>query len=199
MKVIVTGFEPFGGEEINPSALVAERLQVEGIQITPLLLPTEFKGCSGPLLKAIRELQPDWVVMLGQAAGRTHISLERLAVNLDDARIPDNAGHQPREQKIYDDAPAAYFSTLPVQDMIMAIHAAGVPAAISNSAGTYVCNHLFFTVMDFLARNKLPARAGFIHIPLVPGQALDGSRPAMALDLCVMGIEAGLAEMCRHK
>jgi len=198
LDLLVTGFEPFGEEAINPSALAAELVQVPGVKKQVLILPTEFNRCTIPVIAAIRQYQPKWVVMLGQASGRTQVTPERLAVNLDDASIPDNAGQQPQEQQISSNAPVAYFSTLPIRDMVVAMRAEGVPAQISNTAGTYVCNHLFYKVMDFLVSSGQQTRAGFIHIPLLPNQVLKDTRPSMELGLCCRGLEAALAEMIKH-
>lgn len=193
MHLLITGFEPFGGEELNPSTLAAARVKVDGVKIDTLVMPTEFGVSSQILLAAIEKMMPDWVIMLGQAAGRCHITPERVAINIDDASIPDNAGNTPRDRTIKPGGPAAYFSTLPIKEMVAAMHNVGVPASVSNTAGTYVCNHVFYRVMDHIANKGLITRAGFIHIPLLPGQALTKAQPSMDLEQCCRGLEAGIA------
>jgi pyroglutamyl-peptidase len=194
MRLLLSGFEPFGGEQINPSALVTQRILVEGIELRRIILPTEYGRSAETIISEINLFHPDWIIMLGQAAGRAQITPERVALNLDDASIPDNAGSQPREQSIAS-GPDALFSTLPIQQMVTAMHSAGVPASISNSAGTFVCNHVFYSVMLHISNNQLKARAGFIHIPLLPSQALEKSLPSMDLALICKGLQEAIREM----
>jgi pyroglutamyl-peptidase len=172
-NVLLTGFAPFGGDGENPSALIVRALhgrRVAGHRIVGAELPTEFAR-SLPALKAlIAGHRPALVLALGQAGGRAEISLERIAVNLIDARIPDNAGAQPVDVSVVDDAPNAYFSTLPLKTILSALLSAGIPAALSNSAGTFVCNQVFFGLMHALARRR-SIRGGFVHVPFLPQQA----------------------------
>lgn len=169
---LVTGFEPFGGEGVNPSQQIAQALHGEtlaGHRVVGATLPTQFDAAPPALESLIARHRPALVLALGQAGGRHGISLERIAINLIDARIPDNAGVQPVDVRIVDNAPNAYFSTLPVKAMLARLRDAGVPAALSQTAGTFVCNQVFFALMHALRRRR--ARGGFIHVPYLPEQA----------------------------
>ncbi len=170
--VLLTGFEPFDGEASNPSWDAVRALEgrtVAGHLIEVLCLPVVFGAALRPLRAALRR-RPALVLAVGQAGGRAAISIERLAINLDDARIADNAGAQPIDQPVIRGAPAAYFSRLPIKAMRAALKTEGIPAEISHSAGTFVCNHVFFALMHAL-RKRPTARAGFVHIPYSPEQA----------------------------
>lgn len=184
---LVTGFDPFGGEAINPAQLIAQALHGEviaGHRIVGAILPTEFGAAPAVLEKLIARHRPALVLALGQAGGRDGISLERVAVNLIDARIPDNAGVQPVDACIVDNAANAYFSTLPVKAMLQRLRAAGVPAALSQTAGTFVCNQVFYALMHALRRRR--ARGGFVHVPYLPEQAArHAGAPSMPLDAMV--------------
>nr|WP_225444764.1 pyroglutamyl-peptidase I [Pseudomarimonas arenosa] len=164
---MITGFEPFGGAERNPSMHIAEALdgaEIAGQPITSLTLPVVFGESLKRLDQAIRRLRPIGVIALGVATTRSVISIERIAINIDDARIADNAGQQPIDQAIIRHAPAAYFSQLPIKAIHQALQQAGIPSEISQSAGTYVCNHVFFGLMHRLRlQRRIPA--GFLHIP----------------------------------
>lgn len=193
--ILVTGFEPFGGEEINPSWEICRALPaaIGHSPLATLLVPTAFRRAIEVTAAAIERLEPDLVILLGQAGGRACLSVERLAVNVDDARIADNAGWQPVDEPVAPSGPAAYFATVPIKAMTAAIREAGVPAEVSNSAGTFVCNHLFYGVLHFLAMSARPARAGFIHVPWLEVQALGrAAEPAMALPTMVRGVEAAI-------
>ena len=181
-RVLLTGFEPFGGETINPSWEVARALQgkrIAGHLIVARQLPTEFAASLQQLTQAMRELKPRLVFGVGQAGGRRQLSIERVAININDARIADNAGARPVDEAVVADGPAAYFSTLPIKAMLAALRAEGLPAAISQTAGTYVCNHIAYAMLHLASR--LPGvRAGFMHIPYLPQQAaLLGDVPSM--------------------
>ncbi len=196
-RVLITGFEPFGGAPVNPSALAAEILAAErpgGAEIVSLILPVVRYRCIDLTVAAIERRPPDLVVMLGQGGGRAAITPERVAINLDDYRQPDNAGHHPIEEPIVPGGPAAYFATLPVRAMAREMQAAGVPAAVSNSAGTYVCNHLSYGVLHHLALRRLPVRAGLIHLPYLPEQVtgMTLETPSMALETMLRGLRAAL-------
>lgn len=192
--ILVTGFEPFGGESINASWEVARALRgrrLAGAVVRAACLPTEFGRAADSLEVALRAHQPTLVLALGQAAGRGELSLERIAINVDDARIPDNAGSAPVDQPIVRRGPAAYFSTLPIKAMAIAARAAGVPAGVSQSAGTFVCNHLFYQLQHRLRRTAV--RSGFMHLPLLPEQtATFPGYPALPLDEQVRGTRAVL-------
>jgi pyroglutamyl-peptidase len=172
-RILLTGFEPFGGEIINPSweavhALHGKRLA--GHLVVSAQLPTEFAASLRLLKRLEREVRPVILLGVGQAGGRRQLSLERVAINLQDARIPDNAGVQPIDEPVVAGAPAAYFSTLPIKAMQAALQGAGLPAEISQTAGTYVCNHVAYAMLHLAARRR-GMRAGFIHIPYLPQQA----------------------------
>lgn len=171
--VLLTGFEPFGDDPGNPSweaVRPLHRRRVAGHRIVALRLPVEFDASLRVLRGAIRETRPALVLCTGLAGGRAQLSLERVAINIDDARIPDNAGRQPVDAPIAQGGPAAYFSTLPLKAMLLALREAGIPAEVSQSAGTYVCNHVFYGLMHAL-RARPGVRAGFIHVPYSPAQA----------------------------
>jgi len=171
---LVTGFDPFDGETINPSFEIARALDGEtiaGHRIVGAELPTEFARSLPALDALLRKHRPALVIALGQAGGRSGISLERIAVNLIDARIADNAGAQPVDVRIVENAANAYFSTLPVKAMLSALRAANIPAELSQSAGSFVCNHVFYGLMRRLVRTRHAVRGGFIHVPFLPEQA----------------------------
>jgi pyroglutamyl-peptidase len=171
--ILLSGFAPFGGASINPSWLVAQALngeRVAGARVVAVELPCVFGAAIQTMNSAIATYAPQLVLALGQAGGRAEVSLERVAINVDDARIADNAGAQPLDEPVCAGAPAAYFSTLPIKAIVAALHQAGVPASVSQTAGTFVCNHVFFGLMHRLRRSH-KVRAGFMHVPLVPEQA----------------------------
>lgn len=194
-RILLTGFDPFGGETINPSWELARALhgrRIGGHRVVARQLPTEFAASLRLLRAALRESTPAIVLGVGQAGGRSQLSLERVAINLQDARIPDNAGAQPVDEAVVAGAPAAYFSNLPLKAMLLALQQAGVPAAISHTAGTYVCNHVAYAMLHWSARRR-GTRAGFIHIPYLPVQA--AARPgaaSMALEQAQHGVEIAL-------
>ncbi len=178
MKILVTAFEPFNGRDINPSQLILEKIETpEGVTLIKELLPVEFKATTRILKNLLKEHQPDIVLSLGQAGNRPEISIERVAINLANCRssngkktIADNAGDMPVDQPIVVGAPQAYFSNLPVWDMVKAIQDAGVDAAVSYTAGAYVCNHVMYTALHEAATNYPEMKAGFIHVPFLPEQ-----------------------------
>ena len=190
MSLLITGFEPFGGERINPSWQVAQALHGRKFGnhlVHAYCLPTAF-GDSLQLLKNLIALhQPELVLCIGQAAGRSSISLERIAINIDDARIADNLGAQPIDVAVIAGAPAAYFSTLPIKAIVRDLHSAGIPAEVSNTAGTFVCNHVFYGLMHHVVA-MANIKAGFVHIPFLPEQAIHHKNaPSMALDDLIHG------------
>jgi len=189
MKILLTGFEPFGNSSLNPSGEIVKAIEADSI--IGAILPAVF-GQSAQMLKDLINLhKPDAVLCLGQAEGRHAMTPERVAINLDDARIPDNAGNMPSEQSIIDGGAAAYFSTLPVKEMVIAMKAAGVPAAVSLSAGTFVCNHLFYSMQHQLQGNAI--KSGFMHVPLMDQQRIEFSGlPSMPLGQMVAGVQACL-------
>lgn len=194
--VLVTGFEPFAGEKINPSWEVCKLLPAEiaGMHVETCRVPCEFRRAIEVVAGAIDRLRPTLVVCLGLAGGRTRIGVERVGINIDDARIPDNKGVQPIDEIIAANGPPAYFATLPVKAMAAAIRAAGVPVEVSNSAGTFVCNHLMYGVLHYIAASGHRARAGFIHVPWSEEQALDKrDAPSMPLASMATGVRAAIA------
>jgi pyroglutamyl-peptidase len=194
-RILLTGFEPFGGEPVNPSWLAVSRLHgecIDGHRVEALLLPTCF-GASIARLEQALQAPCALVLGVGQAGGRAALSLERVAINVDDARIADNAGCQPVDTPVVAGGPAAYFATLPLKAMLDALHRAGIPAEVSQSAGTYVCNHLFYGLMHAL-RARPTTRGGFMHIPFAPEQAAARpGTPSMAIDMVVAGLQVALA------
>lgn len=178
--VLVSAFDPFGGESINPAqqAVAALPGTVAGARVVTVVVPTVFGASIDALTAAIAEHEPDAVVCVGQAGGRFEVTPERVAINVDDARIPDNAGAQPIDTPVVPDGPPAYFATVPVKAMVQAIRDAGLPAALSNTAGTFVCNHLMYGALHHAATQRPGLRAGFVHVPFVPAQVVD--KPATA-------------------
>jgi pyroglutamyl-peptidase len=176
--ILLTGFEPFGGQSTNPSWAAAESardlLRGEGLAVEALELPCVFGAAANVLRSALEDPEPEPVVCIGQAGGRVRVSLERVAINCDDAPVPDNAGNQPVDREVVPGGPAAYFTSLPVKAALRAVEVAGVPAEVSQSAGTYVCNHIFYTLMHELARRP-DVRGGFVHVPFAPDQVAQGS------------------------
>ena len=181
MKIIVTGFDPFGGETINPSIECVKALpEIEGVELIRLELPTVFKESAKRLNEVINDVKPDAVLSVGQAGGRPGITMERIAINVDDARIPDNISQQPIDEAIQLDGEAAYFTTLPIKRIVKAIREAGIPAEVSNSAGTFVCNHIMYQALFAATKADKPFKAGFIHIPFIPEQTTD--KPSLPLE-----------------
>ena len=189
--VLLTGFEPFNGADVNPSWEAARALDGwsgPGFQVAARELPCVFGRANLALFDAIDALQPDIVIAVGQAGGRHEISVERVALNVADATMPDNAGQQPVDATIADGGPAAYFSTLPIKAIVRALRLRGFPAGVSQTAGTFVCNHVFYGLMQHAQGRGL--KAGFIHVPFLPEQAAGRSdaAPSMALGDIIDGL-----------
>lgn len=187
--LLITGFEPFGGDELNPALEAVKRLeglQLEGARVVTCTVPVVLQTSIDAVIGAIKTHKPDYVMTVGQAGGRSAITPERVAINIDDYRIPDNEGNQPIDQKVVENGPDAYFSTLPIKAMVKAMQDKGIPAQLSNTAGTFVCNHLFYGVQHYLRDTNI--NHGFVHIPLMTNQCLDGSKPTMSLDTIVEGL-----------
>jgi pyroglutamyl-peptidase len=196
--VLLTGFEPFEQEPINPSWEAVRALDGERVgdaTIVARQLPCVFGKAIDAMAALVAEVRPDVVIAVGQAGGRTEMSIERVAINVDDARIADNAGAQPIDVTIAPDGPAAYFSSLPIKAIVRDMRAAGVPAMVSQTAGTFVCNHVFYGLMHTLAqRGVAAARGGFIHIPYLPEQAArHPGAPSLALDTLIAGLRVAIA------
>lgn len=195
MKLLLTAFDPFGGAEINP-ALEAVRLvsgSIGTVEVVKLEVPTVFGQSIACVQAAIAREQPDAVLCIGQAGGRAGLTPERVAINISDASMPDNAGGQPVDVPVFAGGPAAYFSTLPVKAMVRAIRKAGLPASVSNTAGTFVCNHLMYGVLHTLAKSYPSVRGGFMHVPFAHSQTLERSAPSMSIPDIAHGIEAAIA------
>ncbi|MET9494859.1 pyroglutamyl-peptidase I [Streptomyces sp. NPDC006552] len=195
-RVLVTGFEPFGGESVNPSWQAAQLVAAappEGLAVTAVQLPCVVGASLEVLREAVERVRPELVLCLGQAGGRAGVTVERVAINVDDARIPDNAGAQPVDEPVVPGGPAAYFSTLPVKACVAAMRGAGVPAALSNTAGTFVCNHVAYGLAHLLATRFPGVRGGFVHVPWAPAQVPDGSAPSLPPDLVAEGVRALLS------
>lgn len=202
MKILVTGFDPFGGETVNPALEAVKSLpsEIHGAEVHWVAIPTVFYKAAEVLETAIVRYQPDAVLCIGQAGGRASLTPERVAINQDDARIPDNQGNQPIDTPICQDGQAAYFSTLPIKAMVQAIKEEGLPATVSNTAGTFVCNHLMYQAL-YLADKKFPnMRAGFMHIPYMTEQVINKPNTAsMNLTDIVRGIEAAIGAIVDYK
>lgn len=195
MKILVTGFDPFGNDTINPSIEAVKLLpdMIQGVEIIKIEIPTKFGKSAALVQDVIEQVQPDYVLHIGQAGGRREITPERVAINMDDASLADNAGNQPIDQLIQVDGETAYFSTLPVKAMVQYMKEEGVSASVSNTAGTFVCNHIMYQTLHFVSQTYPNIKAGFIHIPFLPEQVVDRPNVAsMPLDEIVRGITAAL-------
>ncbi|GAA2595276.1 pyroglutamyl-peptidase I [Streptomyces axinellae] len=202
LKVLVTGFEPFEDQSSNPSWEVAALLAAEppaGLDITAVELSCVFGTALTELRDALASNAPDLVLCLGQAGGRPDLTVERVAINVDDARIPDNAGAQPVDEPVIADGPAAYFSSLPIKACVAAARGAGVPASVSQTAGTFVCNHVFYGLAHLLATEHPGVRGGFVHVPYTPRQvaALRTAQPSLSSRDAATGIAALLTAAAR--
>jgi pyroglutamyl-peptidase len=189
MRILLTGFEPFGNATTNPSGEIVKQISMDNVFTA--ILPVSYTKSAEHLLALIAEHNPDVVICLGQAEGRTQITPERVAINLDDARLADNEGVLRSDVKILENGPDAYFSTLPVKEIVEAIKSAGVPAAVSLSAGAFLCNHVFYVAQNKFARTHV--RSGFVHVPLMDSQAPEfPGLPTMPLDQMVTAVRAML-------
>ncbi len=196
MRVLLAGFEPFAGAKQNPSALVVASLTDQPPPATAMLrlvLPVVYAEAWPVLAEALAREKPDLVLLTGLAGGRAGISVERVALNLDDSRIADNAGEQRCETPIVVDGPAAYFCTVPVRAMVEAARAAGVPAEASLSAGSFLCNHVLYRALHHATIAAVGIRCGFIHLPWLPEQATDPGAASLTLDAMCVGVRAALA------
>lgn len=193
MKVLITGFDPFGGEKVNPAYEAVKLLPdtIAGAEIIKLEIPTVFSK-SGPAVEAgIEEHKPDVVINVGQAGGRSCVTIEKVAINLADARIPDNAGEQPVDEKLQEDGETAYFATIPVKAIVQNIREHGIPCHVSYTAGTYVCNCVMYNVLYMAAKKYPNIRAGFIHVPFAAEQAVDKANGMafMSLEMIAKSLE----------
>jgi pyroglutamyl-peptidase len=195
MKILVTGFDPFGGEKVNPAIEAVKRLPdtISGADIIKLEIPTVVYKSLKTIDAAIAKYNPDTIISIGQAGGRPDITVERVGINCNDCRIPDNEGNQPIDEPVYADGPDAYFSLLPIKSMVAKIQSVGIPASVSDTAGTFICNHVLYGVR-YLCEHKYPGKkSGFMHIPYMTSQAV-GKRntPSMSLDEIVKGLTAAI-------
>lgn len=202
MKLLLTAFDPFGGATVNP-ALEAVKLvanQIGGVTVVKVEVPTVFHKSIDIVAAAIEKEQPDAVLCIGQAGGRFDLTPERVAINVDDARIKDNEGNQPIDVPIFEDGAPAYFTTLPVKAMAAKIREAGIPASVSNTAGTFVCNHLMYGVLYTLAKKYPGVRGGFMHVPFVPNQVvgLPATTPSMNINDMARGISAAIEAIAEN-
>jgi pyroglutamyl-peptidase len=196
MRILITGFDPFGNETVNPAYEAVKLLpdRISGAEIVKVEIPTVFGKCDGVVREAILAHEPHVVLSIGQAGGRFDISVELVAVNIADGRIPDNEGNQPVDQTIRDRGENAYFATLPVKTMVDRIRAKGIPASVSYTAGSYVCNYIMYCVLHMAATEFPGLRAGFIHVPFMPSQAIGkpASTPTMSIETTTAAIEAAV-------
>ncbi len=202
MKILLAAFDPFGGEKINPALEAVKQVPdiIEGYTVSKVEIPTVFHRSIEVLRERIHWEDPEIILVIGQAGGRSEISIERVGINIDDARIPDNQENQPIDEKINPTGPAAYFSNLPIKAMAEEIRQAGIPAGVSNSAGTFVCNHILYGLMDHIHTEHRGSRGGFIHVPYIPSQVTDKKgQPSMALSDMVKAIEAALRAAVIYK
>ena len=202
MKILITGFDPFGGEPVNP-ALEAVKLmkdEIAGAKIIKLEIPTVFRKSVEKIHEMMKAEQPDVVLSIGQAGGRFGVTPERVAINVDDARIKDNEGNQPVDTPIFTDGEAAYFSNLPVKAMVEAIKNKGLPATLSNSAGTFVCNHVMYGVLYYIHKEFPNVRGGFIHVPFITDQVVTKPNVAsMALADITEALEAAVEAIVKNQ
>lgn len=192
--MLVTGFEPFKKEKVNPSWEVCKALSHEG-EVATRLLPVVFDDARTKAVEYVNEVNPDVVLHLGEAGGRTHISVERIAVNCDDAPLEDNKGQKRDNQRVEPDGEDGLFVTVPVKKIVNALKEARIPAVVSNSAGTYLCNHVLYATLYHVKQNNLPTKVGFIHLPYLPQQTVDKpGKASMNLDIMVEAVKIALKE-----
>ena len=202
-KLLMTGFDAFGGESVNPALRAVERLEgfsAGDIQVETLEIPTVFGKAFEVIRAAIEEKKPDIVVSVGQSGGIHAIRVERLAVNLDDARIKDNEGNQPKDEKIVPDGPIGYWAGLPVKEIVEDLQAGGIPAFVSYTAGTFVCNHVFYATTHYMESKGLDIPVGFIHVPFLPEQVIDKGFPvpSMSEETIARSLEIAVATMAKN-
>jgi pyroglutamyl-peptidase len=202
MKIVMTGFEPFEGESVNPAWEAVQQLDdtIAGAQIVKAQVPTVFGTAIEQLKTILAQEQPDVTICVGQAKESVDIRVERVAINLDDARIPDNEGKQPFDEPIFADGPAAYFTNVPAKAMVAEMRKIKIPASVSYSAGTFVCNHIMYGLLYLIERQYPHTRGGFIHVPYLPEQVLDKPKTAsMALSMILQGLRAAITAAVAYK
>lgn len=197
---MITGFDPFGTEKVNPSWRAVSNIpdKIESVEIIKQQLPTVFDKSLEKLISQIEDKDPDAIILTGQAGGRHAISVERVAINVNDANIPDNENNKPKDNYIFDHGPTAFFSTLPYKEIVDQIrNYEQIPAEVSNSAGTFVCNHVMYGMLYHLHQRNKPIKGGFIHVPFLPEQVLNKpGKPYMALDDIVKGLLRAIKVTC---
>lgn len=201
MKVLLTAFNPFGGESVNPAQEAVEAVadKVAGADVVKLVVPTVFGKSIETVHEAMKKENPDVTFCIGQAGGRIGLTPERVAINLNDARIEDNEGNQPVDEPIFEDGKTAYFTSLPVKAMVQKIKDAGVPASVSYTAGTFVCNHLMYGVLYYIDKEFPGMKGGFMHVPYLHEQAVNrANTPSLSKEDIVKGIEAAIAAIVEN-
>lgn len=202
MKILLTAFDPFGDDKVNPALEAVKITRTDDLkaEVIKLEVPTVFVKSVETVYKAMQQHKPDVVFCIGQAGGRFALTPERVAINLDDARIKDNEGQQPLDQTIFADGDPAYFTSLPIKAMVKSIQDQGLPASVSNTAGTFVCNHLMYGVLYHIAKEFPETRGGFMHVPFIPGQVVNRpNTPSMSLEDIAKGIHAALSAIINHE
>ncbi|MEA4812276.1 MAG: pyroglutamyl-peptidase I [Anaerolineaceae bacterium] len=195
MKILITAFDPFGGDKINPALEAVKKVNADlfKAEVIKLEIPTVFGKSIKKVAAAMKKENPDVVLCIGQAGGRFDITPERVAINVDDARITDNEGNQPIDQPIFKDGAPAYFSLLPIKAMVQNIREVGLPASVSNSAGTFVCNHIMYGVLYHIHKTYPHMKGGFIHVPFIPEQVVNRpNAPAMSLNDITHALEVAV-------
>lgn len=195
MKILITGFDPFGGESINPALEAVKKLPdtILGQEVIKIEIPTVFRKAIEKIEENIEKHNPDVVISVGQAGGRFGVTPERVAINIDDARIQDNEGNQPIDIAIYEDGENAYFTNLPIKAMVKEMNDNGIPASVSNTAGTFVCNHVMYGILYLIDKKYPNMRGGFIHVPYVPSQVTTKpNMPSMSADDITKGLELSI-------
>lgn len=201
MKILVTGFDPFGGESVNPALEAVKKLpeNILDAEIIKLEIPTVFRKSLETIENAIIKFNPDVVISVGQASGRFGVTPERVAINIDDARIKDNEGNQPIDEVIFEDGENAYFSNLPIKAMVEEMKNAGIPASVSNTAGTFVCNHVMYGILYLINKKYKNIRGGFIHVPCIPNQVINKPTvPSMSTEDIAKGLENALKAVVKN-
>lgn len=201
MKILLTGFDPFGGEKVNPASEAVKKVKdnINGAEIIKIVIPTVRNKSLEEIEKAIEKYNPDIVISVGQAGGRFGITPERVAINVDDFRIKDNEGNQPIDEKVREDGESAYFSNLPIKAMVENMNKNDIPASVSNTAGTFVCNHVMYGIMYMIDKKYKNMKGGFIHIPYMTSQVINKKDTAyMSLDEIVKGLEFALEACTIH-
>lgn len=201
MKILLTAFDPFGGDVVNPAQEAVEAVSdcVAGAEIVKCVVPTVFYKSVDVVYEAMKKEEPDVTLCIGQAGGRIGMTPERVGINLNDARIPDNEGKQPIDTPIFSDGAPAYFTSLPVKAMVQEMKAAGIPASVSYTAGTFVCNHLMYGVLYHIAREFPGMKGGFMHVPFLHEQVANRpNTPSLSKDDIVKGIEAAIKAIVEH-